>query len=221
MFTLPPSTAYNKKIPKQVFYERLQVSPAVKRLFVEQVKAITWRNKIAHTTTNLAPGKQVVEIEVFEIGLKAPLADETLLRLIDKAIQAHIIYLLELDGEYQAWAGVKQLHSRDSKKSTLLSYFHTDWLAWEALPLKLEGLNVDDVYENFVWQIAGGRVNLAALDESIDAFVVRKARQKRLIKAIAALEAKLCREKQFNRQVEINIELKKLKEQLDHEEDAI
>ena len=72
MLGLPQSTEFNRRIPKQKFYEKLEVSPAVKRAFVEQIKIIYWRNKLAPTTLNIAPGQAVTEIEVLEIRLNQP-----------------------------------------------------------------------------------------------------------------------------------------------------
>ena len=103
MLALPKSTEFNRRIPKQKFYENLTVSPALKRIFVEQIKVIWWRNKIAPTTMNLAAGETVTEIEVFEICLSAPQLDEAILRQIDKEIPYHILFLLEYEGKYQAW----------------------------------------------------------------------------------------------------------------------
>ena len=84
MLGLPKSTEFNKRIPKQKFYENLSVTPAIKTAFTEQIKIIYWRNKLAATTLNLASGKQVTEIEVFEIRLTSPDLDENILRLIDR-----------------------------------------------------------------------------------------------------------------------------------------
>ena len=69
MLGFPKTTEFNKRIPKQKFYENIQVTPALKRSFVEQIKVIYWKNKIAATTVNLAEGKDVTELEVFEIQL--------------------------------------------------------------------------------------------------------------------------------------------------------
>ena len=76
MLGLPKSTEFNRRIPKQKFYENLTVSPALKRIFVEQIRVIWWRNKLAATTMNLAAGETVTEIEVFEVCLSAPQLDE-------------------------------------------------------------------------------------------------------------------------------------------------
>jgi len=86
MIGLPKSTEFNRRIPKQKFYENLAVSPALKRVFVEQIRVIWWRNKIAASTMNLAAGETVTEIEVFEVCLSAPRLDEAVLRQIDREI---------------------------------------------------------------------------------------------------------------------------------------
>lgn len=102
------TTEFNKRIPKQKFYENIAVTPAMKKAFVEQIKIIYWRNKIATTTLNLAAGEQVTEIEVFEVRLSAPKLDESVLRQIDREIPYHILFLLEYEGKYRAVIGYKE-----------------------------------------------------------------------------------------------------------------
>ena len=59
MLGLPKSTEFNRRIPKQKFYENLTISPALKRVFMEQIRVIWWRNNIAPATTKLAAGEMV------------------------------------------------------------------------------------------------------------------------------------------------------------------
>jgi len=40
----PDSTYFNRKLPKQRFYENLTVSAATKKSFVDQIKSIYWEN---------------------------------------------------------------------------------------------------------------------------------------------------------------------------------
>lgn len=108
MIGLPKSTEFNRRIPKQKFYENLTVSPALKRVFIDQIKVIYWKNKIATTTMNLAVGETVTEIELFEVKLNEQKLDESVLRQIDKEIPYHIVFLLECDGKYQAWTAYKE-----------------------------------------------------------------------------------------------------------------
>lgn len=213
MLGLPKTTDFNKRIPKEKFYENLNVTPTVKKYFVDQIKVIYWRNKIASSTTNLAAGGTVTEIEVFEIRLKSNILDESVLRLIDKEIPYHIIFLLEYDGKYQVWTAYKEVSSGNTAFK-VNQYYHTDWMAEDELPLKLEGLNVDAVYENFVYQIAGDTLQ-ASKTESLQEAVERDERRKKLKKQIEVLQAKIRKEKQLNVQMKLNQELKSLKKALE------
>ena len=213
MLGLPKTTDFNKRIPKEKFYENLNVTPTVKKCFVDQIKVIYWRNKIASSTTNLAAGSTVTEIEVFEVRLKTNILDEAVLRQIDKEIPYHIIFLLEYDGKYQVWTAYKEA-STGNTAFKVNHYYHTDWMTEDELPLKLEGLNVDTVYENFVYQIAGDTLQ-ANENESLQDVVERDEKVKNFKKQIEVLQAKIRKEKQLNVQMKLNSQLKKLKEELE------
>lgn len=215
MIGLPKTTEFNKRIPKQKFYENIDVSPALKKVFVEQVKTIYWKNKIAASTTNLATGTDVTELEVFEIHLNSPALDDSLLRQIDKEIPYHILFLLEYHGKYQAWIGYKEAAISGNKAFKVNGYYHTEWLAEDELPLKLEGLNVDAVYENFVRQIAGDKLNVGSAGESLKESVARDEQKQVLMKQITSLQAKIRKERQLNKQMEMNAELKRLRKEME------
>lgn len=215
MIGLPKTTEFNKRIPKQKFYENMDISPALKKIFVEQVRIIYWKNKIAASTTNLAAGTDVTELEVFEVRLSSPVLDDSLLRQIDKEIPYHILFLLEYQGKYQAWIGYKEAAASGNKAFKVNGYYHTEWLTEDELPLKLEGLNVDAVYENFVRQIAGDKLKTEAAGESLKESVARDEQKQALQKQIATLQAKIRKEKQLNKQMQMNTELKKLKKELE------
>ena len=137
MLGLPVSTEFNKRIPKQKFYENIAVTPAMKKAFVEQIKIIYWRNKIAATTLNLAAGEQVTEIEGFEVRLSAPKLDESVLRQIDREIPYHILFLLEYEGKYRAVIGYKEA-AAGKTAFKVDRYYSTDWLDEDDLPVHLE-----------------------------------------------------------------------------------
>ncbi len=215
MLGLPKTTEFNKRIPKQKFYENMDISPALKKVFVEQVKTIYWKNKIASTTTNLAAGNEVTELEVFEIRLHTKILDDALLRQIDREIPYYILFLLEYQGNYQAWIGYKEAALSGTKAFKVNRYYHTEWLDLEHLPLKMKGFNVDEVYENFVRQIAGDKLKTDTIDESLKESVARDEQKQALQKKIASLQAKIRKEKQLNKQMQLNAELKKLKRVLE------
>ena len=211
MLGLPQSTEFNKRIPKQKFYEHITLSPALKKSFVDQIRMIYWRNKVAATTVNLAPGTMVDEVEVFEIKLNSASLDEAVLRQIDREISYHIIFLLEYEGKLQAWTAYKEKTPAVNAVFKVGKYYHTEWMTEAELPIRIDGLNLDTVYENFVRQIAGDALK-ADSGESLKASVERDEKKKQLEKQIAVLENKMRREKQLNRQMEMNAELKRLRE---------
>ncbi|MCI6586473.1 MAG: DUF4391 domain-containing protein [Oscillibacter sp.] len=214
MLGFPVSTEFNKRIPKQKFYENLDVSPTLRRVFVDQIHLVYWRNKLAASTLNIAAGESVTEIEVFEVRLNEPLLDEAVLKQIDKEIPYHILFILTCDGKAQAWIGYKEAAASGSSAFKVNRYYHTDWMAEEELQLHIDGLNMDTVYESLVRQIAGDKLQTES-GESLKESVERDEKKKQLEKQIAALESKMRKEKQLNRQMEMNAELKKLREELE------
>lgn len=213
MLGLPKTTEFNKRIPKQKFYEQIEITSALKRVFIDKIRTIYWKNKLAATTLNIAAGERVNEIEVFEVRLTEPLLDEAVLKQIDKEIPYHILFLLEYDGKYQVWIGYKEASESGKNAFKVTRYYHTDWMEEENLPLQIEGLNIDSIYDNFVRQIAGDALQ-ADKSESLKESVKKETLRLNLQKQISVLEAKICKEKQFNRQLEINTKIKELRKEL-------
>ena len=212
MLNFPKSTEFNKRIPKQKFYENIAVTPAMKKAFVEQIRIIYWRNKIAATTLNLAAGGQVTEIEVVEVRLSAPELDESVLRQIDREIPYHILFLLEYEGKYRAVIGYKEA-AAGKTAFKVDRYYSTDWLDEDDLPVHLEGLTLDAVYENFVRQIAGEALaeeNGTTLKESVE----QQKQREQIEKQIATLEAKIRKEKQPKKKFEFVQKLNELKDSM-------
>ena len=213
MLGLPRSTEYGKRIPKQKFYDNLSISPKLKRVFAEQIAAIFWSNKLSPDTLNVAAGDTVDEIEVFTIRLNQPSLDTRVLQQIDKQIPYHIIFVLEYKGRLQAWIGYKEAAASGSNAFKVSRYYHTDWMSEDKLHLSIDGLNMDAVYESLVRQIAGNALQ-ADFGGSLKESVERDEKKRRLERQIAALDSKMRREKQLNRRIEMNAELKKLRIEL-------
>ena len=230
-FNLPESTTFNRRVPKQKFYENCAVSAALKRSFVDEITAVWWRNKLAATTLNLAKGAVVTEIEVFEIELANGHLNEEVLRQMDRMIPYHLLFVLTFENRAQAWIGYKEASAGTGANAFKVSrYYHTDWMPREVLRFSLAGLTLDEVYENLVRNIHAvsqpvqtGRDGLRVIREAgtvwredlpIAANIARDAARARLEKQIAALEAKMRKEKQLNRKMELNAELKRLRKEL-------
>lgn len=212
MLNLPKNTEFGKRIPKQKFYENLTITPSIKQEFIEKIKIIYWKNKIAPTTINLAKGKNVVEIEIFEIRLNTPSLDESVLKLIDNKIPYHILFILSYNEKYQLWIGYKE--SINGKSSFKVGgYYHTDWLSKDEICLDIKGLDMDIVYENFIRQVAGDSLKVEN-GETLKKSIEREHKKQELQKQIEKLSKSIRKEKQFNKQMELNKQLKNLKNEL-------
>lgn len=211
MIGLPESTVVNRRIHKQRFYDNLSVTANIKRIFVEQIGFIYWRNKIAPSTVNIADGDTVHEIQIIEIRLHQPNLDERVLKLIDKKIPYHILFILSYNDKFQAWMSYKEQNQTKVDTFKVGTYFHTYWVEDSVLGLALEGLNMDTVYEGFLHQIAPELFAKHGREGNIKEVIENRERKKRLQAQITTLEKKIIREKQFNKQVELNAELRLMK----------
>lgn len=214
MFGFPKTTDFGKKIPKQKFYENMDISPALKKAFVERVKGIYWQNKLSANTLNLAIGKNVQEIEIIKICLSSEEVPEDILRLMDKQIPYHILFVIEYGDKYQLWIGYKE--AAEGKNAFRVDgYYHTIWLAEEEIDLQISGLDMDGLYESFVRQIAGERLAGNVKGERLSESIERDNYKIKLQKAIKTQQQRLRKEKQLNKQMALNKELKAMKRELE------
>lgn len=200
MLGLPHSTQVNRRVAKEKIYRNAALTPKTRTMIKDQIEAIIWRNKLADSTLSISAGETVQEIQVFEIQLRERELDKGILPAIANAIPYKILFILIFGDEAQAWIDAAG------------TFYNTEWLPLNGLALKFEGLNLDTVYENLARQISGGRLGT---DGDIESAVYRDKQRQKLKREIAKLERKLLREKQFNKQVELNGKLKQLKKKLE------
>lgn len=212
MFGLPETTYFGKLVPKNKFYDKLSIDIKLERSFIDQINSIRWLHKLSADTLNVSKGSVVDEIEVFLVKLKTSALDLNVLRQMDKQLHYHLIFILEFEEQYQIWTGYKEEGSNDAFK--VGNYYHTDWVTEDTFSLRLDGLNMDTIYENLVRQIAGNEL-VKENNESLKETVERQAEREKLEKEIKKLRTRISKEKQFNRQVEMNQQLKILKKQLE------
>lgn len=212
MITLPQRTLYNKRIPKNKFYEKLDANTKLKEKFVEQIDSITWKYKLSKDTINIEPTGAVEEIQVFEVVLRQKSVSKDILQNIDRAIPYPILYILKFDGQAKLSIAYKARNKSDDSKATVDSYCESEWMAYEDISMDLtSGRNLQAIYENIIKTLL--KVDVGE-NEAVDEAVGRQKAIDKLIQEIARLEAKVKTEKQFNKKVELNIELQKKKKEL-------
>ena len=214
MLSFPKSTVFNRRLPKQKFYDNLSISSKVEQQFVKEIDTIYWRNKLAPDTLNITAGDEVTEVEVIEIKLKQQGISKNVIELIDREIPYHIVFVLRFQNVGQIWISYKTSSKTKEDKFKVDTYYTTEWMPYEDLSLEINGLDLDKVYENFVIQVAGDRLERDS-NMDIKTAIDRAKEKERLVRHINNLETKIRNEKQFNRQVKMMGELRKLKAELD------
>ena len=212
-FDYPKAAAFGRVVPKTRIYEHAGANTALKDLFITQVDQIVWKFKLAPETINLAATRAVSEIQVFGVSLRTNKLDDEVLRAIDRAIPFPLIFELNWAGKRRAVAAFKRPSEADAARWVVSEYFATDWAPDDAprQPLPVV-LNLGGLYD----AILTAMMPVAkAADEDIQTRVARMEAIGAKTREVDRIKARLAREKQFNKRVAINAELRVAKQELD------
>lgn len=213
LFAYPKQSQFGRVLPKNKIYEHAAPSPTVKALFVQQVEQIVWQYKLAPETVNLPAKPSVPEIQIFSITLKTPEFDHEVLRCIDKAIPFPIIFQLHHDHRIQPIATYKRPNEADTTKWVIDGYFSAGWLPEdtprEPLPITLD---LQALYEQLLRKLLPlAPRQQEPLKEHVERISQWQSKQNEYQK----LQTRLNKEKQFNRKVEINAQVRRLKTEIE------
>ena len=207
--TFPESTVYNRKIPKQKFYENANLPASVKNLFIKEIEEVRWVYKLSASTINISLGRVVKEIEFLQIEQKCETLSKKIIDQIAKEIPYHIVFMLV----YQNIAKLCLVY-KDNDGSRL--FYETPAQNKDSIDLKIEGLNLDEVYRNFVRQIMQSSGSSTWSDNRSVAENISEIEKRRNIESeIAVLEKKIAKEKQFNRQMEMSDRVRELRKMME------
>lgn len=224
LFEYPSRAAVGRAVPKSRIYAAGQPGRRLRDKITQQVASITWQYKLAPETLNLSASRAVPEIQVFTLALKPEgVTDEIpddILRCIDRAIGFPLIFEMVAsceEGAVRDQVRVAATYKRPSEaeagKWVIGDYFATDWLPadGERVPLPV-ALDLNRLYEQMMRQLiplpAREGEPIAVLAERHHQVAIKQRECRRL-------ETRVHREKQFNRKIELNRQLRELKAELD------
>lgn len=199
MYGLPPACEVKKQLPKKAIYAKFNLNAAQRDCFDVDIARLDIVGCVSSSTIPaLAPGELVQEFYVLHVQLKHKEYDSRNIALLTKLIPQKLVFALHYEEEVQ------------------LAIFHTKlissvWQAVQEVCLPISGLNLDSVWDNIVKSI--GQIEVQQGKSLIEQIAANDQRDK-LKKQIAALQNKIRKEKQFNRQVELRQTLTDLQQQL-------
>jgi len=213
LINYPKQATFGRVLPKNKIYEHSGANTRLKDLFVEQVEQIVWQYKLAPETINLPAKPGVPEVQVFRIVLKAAELSVDVLKCIDGAVQFPIVFELEYEGKTKVVAAHKRLSEVDATKWVVSDYFSTAWMPANSPRVEMPVvLDLAGLYEALLQRL----IPLVPRDqESFSALVERLEGVRAKQREIEKVRAKLAKEKQFNRKVEINATLRQLNNELE------
>ena len=197
---LPEKTEIKKIVSKKQIYEKYskEFNSNRKRSFNDEIEKITFINEISKYSVNCEEGKEVKRIFVIKIDLRKEKFSDENISLISKLFNQKIIFILN-----------------NENKIALAIYqdklFKTKFDKKENFTLKIEGLNLDRIWENFVLSISGYQLkNENNLKEQIDI----ETKKEKLIKEIEVLEKQVRKEIQTKKAFELHKKIRNLKNEL-------
>ena len=197
MLGLPESTEVRQFISKAAIYRKFELNNSQQTSFDEDIKKITIVNEISNQTVKLS-GNDEKSFFVLEVQLKHKNYDKKNIERLSKLIDQNILLVLTYEDEARLAVFKTILHE-------------TEWNPIENIKLTLTGLSFDALWENVIRTVGGIETQEeTTLEEQITSNI-EKAKIK---KQIDALKKKMKNEKQFNRQIEIKAEIRKLEEMI-------
>lgn len=197
MIIFPKSTQINKPMPKEAFYRNLALSTGVKEKFISDIKRIVLLNKLAPSTFNISQGAQVTEILVLSIELKKQDLDYKTIETIARKNKHKILFIIKFEDSVQLAIFHKKLYKNHWRQAQNQSFAVT-------------GMNLDEVWKNFVAQISGIEIGLG---EDLDEKIEQHEQMERLKKEIARLEKLAQNEKTPKKKFELVMEIQNLKKE--------
>ena len=195
MLNLPEITQLQKPLPKALIYKKFLFNNAQQTKFDTDISRIDIVNEVStKTIPSIQEGENIKSFYVLSVTLKNKDYDIKNIEKISKLIPQNLIFALQYEDEIQLAVFCEKV-------------FTSDWMIKTKATISLVGLNFDEVWQNIIKKIEGGEWDSElSLKENIEL----KEKKEKLQKKIEALKNKMKNEKQFNRQMEIKAEIKKL-----------
>lgn len=199
MYGLPASTLINQPLYKKVVYEKFNLKTAERERFDADISRMALVARISPATVPaLAEGREIKGFYVMQVALKRKDYDSKNILMLQKLIPQKMVFALQYDEQTQFCI----FHTRLQQSA---------WMATDEAAITLQGLTLDDVWNNIVATIGGLD---AQAEESIEEQIIYREQREKLLFQIESLEKRCRTEKQTRKKYELHQQLMKLKEEL-------
>lgn len=213
LYQYPIKSRLDRIVAKQKILFHTKGSAKLRERLRDQVDQITWHAKLAHNTLNIPGTEDVPELQVFVVGLKGETLDEDVLWAIDRAIPFPIVFELKGPQGICVKAAYKRPSQAEASKwVTDDFYLSSGWMNAESQREPLPtSINLTQLYHQWLRRLTPVT---AQPGEALPEHLARFKALTTLEKQAEKLEKRLRTTKQFNRKVELNAELRGIREQI-------
>lgn len=211
LLNFPSTTIVNKPVPKNAFYGRSSDS-SLREFLTQEFESIIWLYKLAPATLNVEDGEYVHEIDVFYCRMKENEYSIKPFSVMDELLPRHTVFIIEYDGKFDLLMHHKEMSvvHREQKWKCGVGELKRD-IRIDADTLNIQGQSMDAVYNGLLSQISG--LSASTKEEYKEQVDVRKQIES-IQKQIMTLQKRIKAEKQFNRQMELNTEVRQLRKEI-------
>lgn len=215
-FQYPASTLFENRLSKEVLYQKIALTPALKRAFVDDIQSIEWRYKLAESTINLEASETIQEVQVFQIKLKQDFYDPEILRAIDTAIPYPIIFEIISKSGITITSAHKRPKANGSGMIVDKTYFKSPCFPLDQPRKQLPpAISLEALYHAIFKQLMPADIVPNDSDDlSVEALIEKNSETEKLQREIKRLKTRIRNEKQFNKKFELNAQLKDLESAL-------
>ena len=199
MYGLPPNTLNNKSLFKKAVFEKFNLKAVERDRFDADISRMALVARVSTATVPaLTKGKEIEGFYVLQVVLKRKDYDSKNILMLQKLIPQKLIFALQFE------------------EQTQFCIFHTRlqqsvWMPTDEATITLQGLTLDDVWNNIVATIGGLD---AQAEESIEEQIIQREQLEKLLRQIESLEKQCRTEKQTRKKYELHQQIIKLKEKL-------
>lgn len=202
MIDFPASTHVGKRLPKEAFYQHLELTNALKNKFVSDIEQIAVENTLTKDNLNLSKDAAIKEIMLLSLTLKKQNFDAKIAEVIARQNPHKLVFLFGYDDKRQ----LAVYHSK---------LYRSEWGNADKVNLILSGDNLDSIWNDLVRQVAiHSECILRHPDAPIDEQLKIQNEINNLSKLIKKTENAVIKEKQPKQKFDLYTRLQKYKEQL-------
>lgn len=199
MYNLPPQCAINKPLFKKAVFEKFSLKAAERDRFDADISRMVLVARVSSATVPaLTKGKEIEGFYVLQVALKRKDYDSKNILILQKLIPQKLIFALQFEEQTQFCI----FHTRLQQSA---------WMPTDEATITLQGLSLDDVWNNIVATIGGLD---AQAEESIEEQIIHREQREKLLRQIESLEKQCRTEKQTRKKYELHQQIIKLKEVL-------